>query len=316
MTPVEISIPELKGKSTDYEIEFVHFVYKGKPARLNIVRDISSRRKIETLEKDIEITREFSRTQAEFFANISHELKTPLNVLLRAIQILELPSDNVEKKLNKYLWTMKQNSYRLLRIVNNLIDLSKVDSGYIKLDIINYDIIKIVEDITLSVADYVENNDKELIFDTDIEEKIMAFDADMLERIMLNLLSNAIKFTSPGGKISVTISHSEEILKISVQDTGVGIPQDKLEYIFDRFAQVDKTLSRSHEGSGIGLALVKSLVTLHGGTITANSILGKGSEFIIELPIKLSNKDRKEKELSYQSNVERISIEFSDIYSE
>jgi signal transduction histidine kinase len=224
-------------------------------------------------------------------------------------------SCDIEKMLNKYLWTMKQNCFRLLRLVNNLIDLSKVESGYLRLDMRNYDIVKIIEDITLSVVHYAETNDMELIFDTDVEEKIMYFDVDKIERIMLNLLSNAIKFSSPGGKILVTVSLMEDSIKVSVKDTGVGIPPDKLDLIFDRFAQVDKTLSRNYEGSGIGLALVKSLIALHDGAITVSSVLGEGSEFTIELPIKLAEIEETNEHLPYQSNVERIHIEFSDIYS-
>jgi signal transduction histidine kinase len=145
----------------------------------------------------------------------------------------------------------------------------------------------------------------------------MAIDSDKIERIMLNLLSNAVKFTKSGGEITVNLYERDEKFYISVKDNGFGIPQDKLHTIFERFIQVDKSLTRKREGSGIGLALVKSLVELHEGNITVNSREGEGSEFIIELPIRLvpENECSHHEENKIEDGViERISIEFSDIY--
>lgn len=306
-----------QGNTVDIEVTGVKIPFENDYGFLMVARDISERKKVK---KELNERIELEKLRTEFFTNISHELKTPLNVLLGAIQLLSLPyTDNLpvdfQNKLNKYLWIMKQNSYRLLRLVNNLIDLSKVDSGYLNLNITNYNIVSIIEDITLSVADYIENRGLELTFDTDTEERITAFDADKIERIMLNLISNAIKFTNPGDKIIVSIYNTEDSVFISVKDTGVGIPQDKLESIFDRFVQVDKTLARHHEGSGIGLALVKSLINLHDGNISVNSTLGEGSEFILELPVKLVEQNQPVNSLMIDNNIERINIEFSDIYT-
>ena len=223
-----------------------------------------------------------------------------------------------EEKVKKYYNIMKQNCYRLLRLVNNLIDITKIDAGYFKLNLKNENIIAIIEDITLSVTDYAENKGLEIIFDTDIEEKIMACDADKIERIMLNLLSNAIKFTPAGGNILVNIADKDSSIIISVKDTGIGIPLDKQESIFERFIQVDKSLSRNREGSGIGLSLVKSLVELHGGTIELVSEYGKGSEFIIEFPVKVLPPENEttisDENIAKETNIEMINIEFSDIY--
>jgi PAS domain S-box-containing protein len=307
------------GDIVDTEVTAIKIPYKNNFAFLLAARDVSSRKQIKKLKEDIETTREFNRVLTEFFSNISHELKTPLNVILGAIQMLGLSGQieslgEFDTKLNKYLKVMKQNCFRLLRLVNNLIDLSKLDSGYMKANLRNNNIVNIIEDITLSVADYIEDRGMELIFDTDIEEKIMAFDADKVERIILNLLSNSIKFSKPGDKIMVSIFDKNESIIISVRDTGVGIPEDKLTLIFDRFGQVDKTLARNREGSGIGLALVKSLVDMHGGNIKVNSIYGEGSEFVIEIPCKIVEVEEAHETFQYQSNVERISIEFSDIY--
>jgi len=134
---------------------------------------------------------------------------------------------------------------------------------------------------------------------------------------MLNLLSNAIKFTDSGGNINVNIYDKGENIIISVKDSGIGISKDKQDIIFDRFRQVDKSLTRDHEGSGIGLSLVKSLVEMHGGKISIQSEYGKGSEFIIELPVKtvLEKSDKENHEMQQQGHVEKIHLEFADIYS-
>lgn len=270
--------------------------------------------------KLLEETREYNKLKVEFFSNLSHELKTPLNIIFSTTQLLSLYSNNENfnsNKIDNHLGIMKQNCYRLLRLVNNLIDMTEIDSGYLKINLQNEDIVKIVEDITLSTAEYVESNSRTIIFDTEIEEKIIAFDPEKIERIILNLISNAIKFTKPNDEILVNIYDKKKSICISVRDTGKGIPKEKQEIIFERFRQVDNLLSRSHEGSGIGLSLVKSLVEMHEGSIYVNSTIGEGTEFIIELPIKLICRDNTEElinDYTYKANVEKIQIEFSDIY--
>lgn len=300
-----------------------YFIYEGKPTILSIFRDITPEKQVEKLQKDVEKniellkeTREFNKFITEFFSNISHELKTPLNVIFAAVQVLSLYNNTGEgfkDKQDKYLEVMRQNCYRLMRLINNLLDVTRADSGFLKLNAQNYNIISVVEDITLSVASYVEDKGISLIFDTNVEEKVMAFDPYKIERIILNLLSNAIKFTNPKGVIYVNIIDMESSVTISVRDTGVGIPEDKLQVIFERFGQVDKTLSRNREGSGIGLSLVKSFVEMHGGKIHAKSKLGVGSEFIIELPAVVLEENEDES-FTHETNTERINIEFSDIY--
>ncbi|MBV7275346.1 PAS domain S-box protein [Clostridium sp. PL3] len=321
----EARLKRLDGQVIDMEIMSCFCSYYGKPSIVAMFRDIRERKQIKQLEndivenkKEIDKTREMNKLMTEFFANISHELKTPLNVILSAIQILSLPSgeetnNSAELRLNKYIKSMRQNCYRLLRIVNNLIDITKFDAGYLQLNLKNYNIVDIVEDITMSVADYIESKGIELIFDTDVEEKIMAIDADKIERIILNLLSNSIKFTNKGGKILVNLLNKNKSIIISVRDTGIGIPEDKLDIIFERFGQVDRTLSRNREGSGIGLSLVKSIVDMHRGSIRVLSKLGKGSEFIIELPVKLVKEKIYDKCL-YENKLEKVRVEFSDIY--
>ncbi|KOA19277.1 sensor histidine kinase TmoS [Clostridium homopropionicum DSM 5847] len=287
-----------------------------------IINRIATEKALKESERQISYTKEYDKIKMEFLANISHELRTPINVIFSALQMHEYKLkhcsyENAHKDCFKYGNTMKQNCYRLLRLINNLIDITKIDTGYFDLNEINIDIISLIEDITLSVADYVENKGLSLIFDTDVEEKVIACDPEKIERIILNLLSNAAKFTPKGGNIMVIIEDGVESIFIRVKDNGRGIPKEKLNSIFERFVQVDKSFTRDHEGSGIGLSLVKALVELHGGTISVNSTEGCGTEFIISIPCKLLNETHNEisccEELT-KSCIEKINIEFSDIY--
>jgi two-component system sensor histidine kinase ChiS len=277
---------------------------------------------IEKSEKKVEELMELDKLKSEFMANISHELRTPLNVICSTLQLiasLDKSKTIGENKMINYFKIMNQNSLRLLRLINNLIDSTKIDSGYLSLDMKNNNLVYFIEDIAQSVAEYIKSKGISLIFDTEVEEKIMAFDMDKIERIILNILSNAVKFTGEGGTIWINIYDFDDKAKISIKDSGIGIPQDKLESIFERFVQVDKSLTRNREGSGIGLSLVKSLVEMHRGTIYAESEFGHGSEFIIELPVTFIGEpeDQAIDELYKEDSskyIERICIEFSDIY--
>jgi len=264
---------------------------------------------------------ENDKMKTEFFSNISHELRTPLNVILGSVQLMEMYIHNhlyheSQEKVARNIATMKQNCFRLLRLVNNLIDISKIDAMAFELHLKNYNIVNIVKEITLSVSDYIENKGVLLVFDTEMEELIMACDDEKIERILLNLLSNAIKFTPIGGKISVHVSCDERGVCIEVRDNGCGIPEDKQERVFQRFCQIDKMFTRQHEGSGIGLSLVKSLVEMHGGTITFESQEGVGTSFIIHLPVRKVDETNEQNNMKIKpAHIERIHVEFSDIYS-
>ncbi|MHB9927696.1 ATP-binding protein [Clostridium botulinum] len=323
---VEQVIQNNKRKKINVESISTYIIYNNRPAILSILRDITSQKQVEKLQKDVEKniellneSREYNKLITDFLANISHELKTPLNVIFTAVQILDLYKKDAESydKKEQYIKVIKQNCYRLMRLINNLLDTTKLDSGYLKLNLVNCNIVNLVEEITLSVVYYAESKNINIIFDTDVEEKIMAVDPDKIERIVLNLLYNAIKFTGSGGNIYVTVKDFEDNIIISVKDTGIGIPENKIENIFDRFVQVDKTLRRNKEGSGIGLYLVKSFVNMHEGTIDIQSEIGKGSEFIINIPVKLVKEDlEKENNVFYSPSKEYVDMEFADIYSE
>ncbi len=292
------------------------------------IRDITEKEKMidalregaELKERLLQESIKYDELKNEFFANISHEFRTPLNILLGTLQLLNMTGQvmygQTEHRNKKYYNVMKQNCYRLLRLTNNLIDMTRIDTGFYEINLQYYNIVQVVEDIALSVAAFVENKGISLIFDTDVEEKIMAIDVDKIERIVLNLLSNAVKFTKEG-EITINVYDRGESVEISVKDTGIGIPEEKLGIIFERFRQVNSSLTRDHEGSGIGLSLAKNLIELHGGSIKAESETGKGSEFIITLPCRTTSDEdlRSASVYSTQNHVERINIEFSDIYS-
>lgn len=256
-----------------------------------------------------------------FYAKITHELRTPLNIILGAIQLLELDikdSPELKGSFNKAVRIMRQNCLRLLRLVSNFIDISKIDTGFENLNLINVDVISVIEDITMSVSDYLTSKEISLIFDTDSEELLTACDPDKLERIVLNLLSNAAKFTPSGGSIKVDVQTNPKTFCVSVSDTGCGIPSDELENIFDRFWQSEELKRKSPaSGSGMGLSLTRSFVEMHGGRIWAESRAGKGTTVTFELPVRLVEEPRTAQTSQankYNARVEKIQIELSDIY--
>ncbi|HEY8892235.1 MAG TPA: ATP-binding protein [Clostridium sp.] len=260
------------------------------------------------------------KLQGEFLVNISHELKTPLNVICSAAQLFDRycnsgSLDDKKGSIIKYIDSIKQNSYRLSKLINNIVDLSKIESGFFKLNLSNNNIVVVVEEIVMSVTNFSDSKGLNIIFDTDTEEKIIACDTERIERIVLNLISNAIKFTEVGGEIIVAVKDKIEFVEISVKDNGIGIEDKYLDMIFDRFKQVDKSLSRNTEGTGIGLSLVKSISELHGGNIYVESEFGKGSKFTVRLPSKKVLREN----MIYCSEVkgenQSVRVELSDVYS-
>ncbi|MBM7871592.1 PAS domain S-box-containing protein [Clostridium pascui] len=322
----EANILNCTGKSIAVRNTSSFFIYEGKASVMTFLLDITSEKQIETLKHDVEKnikllneSREFNTLVTEFFTNMSHEFKTPVNVISVAIQTMNMylenfNTDNIDK-FKSYLKIVKQNCFRMTRLINNLMDITKVDSGFIKIDKKNGNIVSVVEDITQSVAAYIKSKNIELIFDTNVEEKIMAFDHDKIERVILNLLSNAFKYTNSNGHIYVNLEDKGENVVIKVRDDGHGIPSNMLNVIFERLGQANRSLSRQCEGTGIGLYLVRSFIEIHGGKISVSSEEGKGSEFTIVLPANLISDEKYENKSFYETNVEMINIEFSDVYS-
>ena len=256
----------------------------------------------------------------KFLTNITHEFRTPINIIQGTVQLIETGLDNSTysiEKLYKHIKYLKRNSNRLLRLVNNLIDITYIKNGYHELDLKNYNIVEVAEDVCNSVILSKENRGINLVFDTNSEEKIIACDEDEIARILLNLISNAVKYSSKGEEIRVELNVEEDVVKISVKDKGIGISKENLDTIFDNLTRIDNNMTRENEGSGIGLAIVKSLVNLHDGSIKVDSELRKGSNFEITLPVRyIEDEDSVEDKrfLTFRNKIEKCDIEFSDIY--
>lgn len=256
----------------------------------------------------------------DIFTNLSHELRTPIHIIYSSLQLLNMQKENLcendfKTLFNKYENVMKINSLRLLKLINDIIDISRLDSGTIKFEKNMNNIVTLVENIATSVVPYMKVKNIDFIFDTDLEERYIYCDQEKIERIILNLMSNAIKFTPKNGMISIELGFDERWVKIKIKDTGLGIEKEKCDRIFDRFVQCENGQNLK-KGSGIGLSLVKSLVEMHDGIIELKSEKGIGSEFIVCLP----NSSDEENENAMLSGdyadiglLGDISVEFSDI---
>lgn len=309
-----------------------HYSISGRPVYDNLrntyffiisIRDITTqvnndyyilkleKEKKEYLEREIEI-------KDNFLTLISHEFKTPLTVILTAIQAMELFCDTeLSEKAKRYINTIKQNSLRQFRLVSNLLDITRGKAEQIRLNKRHIDIVSLTRLITESVQVYAAQKELNISFVSDCTEKIIYIDDEKYERILLNILSNAIKFTPKGKNIQVKLSFEGGFVDLAVKDEGVGIPDDKISVIFERFGQVDNSLSRQAEGSGIGLFLVKMFVERMGGTILVKSKPYEGTTFLVRLPY--TSEFLHSKAISYdqcqnKKIEELMNIEFSDIY--
>jgi signal transduction histidine kinase len=254
----------------------------------------------------------------EFISLISHELKTPLTVINSAVQALEfICKDELSVKAKGFIQKIKQNSLRQLRLVNNLLEINRANAGQIKIHKKNLDIVFLTKAIIESVYLYAQQKDIKLVFVSTFGHKIIGIDDEKYERILLNLLSNAIKFTPKAKSITTKVCSKKGNLCIEVRDEGIGIPSDRLDLIFKKFGQVDSSLSRQAEGSGIGLSLVKMLVEVLGGKISVKSKEGKGTIFTVLLPSTKVVDEPISQELQKPLDnrlVNATAIEFSDIY--
>ncbi len=233
---------------------------------------------------------EVDRIKSNFFTNISHEFRTPLTLIMGpGDKILKSSAD---EEIKNEAETIKRNAGRLLRLINQILDLSKLDEKKLKLHASEANLVSFIKGIVMSFEAFAERKDLNLVIQTTKNNLSLFFDRDKMDHIITNLLSNAIKFTPKGGSITVKIiEKDEDTVLIKIRDTGIGIPESEIPKLFDRFYQVDSSQTREYEGSGLGLALTKELVELHHGTITVESSVsnpktGKAgwTEFTIELP--------------------------------
>ncbi|MEK7253719.1 MAG: ATP-binding protein, partial [Bacteroidota bacterium] len=256
--------------------------------------------------------------KTRLYTNITHEFRTPLTVILGNLEMMKLEIETVlsDLPISQFLISKisitRRNSKNLLRLINQMLDLSKLDAGTMKLDVVRGDIVNYLQYLTESFHSMAQEKKIHLAFYAEIPELVMDFDEAKIQHVIYNLLSNALKFTGEGGKVkldieilgysgvqpisqypNIPISQYPNIpisqypnISISISDTGIGIPAGQLERIFDRFYQIDSTHTRKGEGTGIGLALTKELVELMGGSISVQSEPGRGSVFTLLLPVR------------------------------
>lgn len=256
---------------------------------------------------ETEKLQEVDHLKSRFFANISHEFRTPLTLIMGQIDS-ELDSPNERKNLNK-LHVASRNAKKLLALINQLLDLSKFEAGQMTLSASQQNIVPLLKHLVSSFESWAAQKKIALQFETSHDEILLWYEQDKIEKVMYNLLSNALKFTPEGGRVGVQLSVISEqgaeggglraegknsspsalgpqrSALVSVRDSGIGIPHDRLPHIFDRFFQVDSSQTREFEGTGIGLALVQELVQIHGGGISVQSTEGFGTTFVVSLPL-------------------------------
>ena len=265
------------------------------------------------LEKELNRIKEKNKFKTEFLSNVAYDIKKPINKIFETNNnLIENKGKYNSENINNHTRLVKQNCYRLIRLLSNVEYVSRIDNGTCTLELRKCDIVKLLENIVKISKTYTDKKGIDISFKSEVNKKILSLDIDKVEKIILNILSNAIKFTDTGGKIDINLYMHNEQVCISIKDTGIGIPKDKTEVIFENFEQLDTTLSRGCEGTGMGLSVVKKLANLNNIKINVESELNKGSEFIITLPNNIVSKNIKLQDKFAQD--EKIDIEFSDIY--
>ena len=253
----------------------LYFMRKYELNRLALQNELKNK------ELEAEKMKELDQAKSRLFANISHEFRTPLTVIIGQSERIKEP-DGIKE-------IIQRNGRKLLSLINQILDLAKLDSGKLKLSLVHGNIVTFLRYISESLTSLAESKGLELIFYQEVEEIYMDFDEDKIQGVLSNLLSNAIKFTPAGGRVFVHVNHLKEErgdrLILKVKDSGIGIDPNRLPNIFDRFYQVDNSMLRKNEGTGIGLAYVKDLIHLMDGNITVKSKPSQGTEFHISLPI-------------------------------
>jgi signal transduction histidine kinase len=245
--------------------------------------DFLQRRELEQVRDDL---RELDRAKSRFTANLHHELRTPLTLMLAPLEgIRSGEFGDVPAAMAQMIRTMHANGLRLLKLINNLLDLAKIESRELRVRRVALDPARMAREVAEGARGLAERKGVELV--CGVLETVEGFhgDPDALDKVLVNLVGNSLKFTESGGRIEVSVRREGEGAHLAVADTGVGIPPDQIERIFDRFAQVDDSATRKHEGTGIGLSLVRELVELHGGRVWAESAgPGQGATVHVVLP--------------------------------
>ena len=245
-----------------------------------ILNDVTSKVKVDSMKEAIQNKMLEENLKRDFLSNISHDLKTPINVIYSATQLEEclLKNNNIDG-LKKYNTISKQNCISLIRLANNLIDTSRIESDYISANLKVKNIVEIIENIIATLVDYAHNNNVDLIFDTNEEEVYVELDEDFMQRIIVNLISNSIKFCNYNGMIKINVRAYYKKVLVSVQDNGIGMEEEFIKDIFNRYSMGKNNEAKSNKGTGIGMFVVKRLMEIQNGNVFVNSKIGEGTRF-------------------------------------
>lgn len=244
------------------------------------LEDITEKLKIERIKGEIERKKINDNIKKNFLAHVSHDFKIPINVIYSATQLENLLIENNDiEGVKKYNSISKQNCLTLIKLTNNIIDISKISAEYVNPTLVRGNIVEFIEDGVISLVEYGKLNNINIIFDTDEEELYMNYDRELMERIILNLISNAIKFTPENGEINVCISNDEEKIFISVEDSGIGMDEKFAKEAFNKYSMDIQSVYGNVQGTGVGLYVVYNLVNLQNGKIWVESSAGKGAKF-------------------------------------
>ena len=264
-----------------FDEDYRHFVHR---IAEQIAIGLATARAYEEERRRAEALAELDRAKTAFFSNVSHEFRTPLALILGPLEeMLSDAGDQLSPERHEQLVTVRRNAVRLLKLVNTLLDFSRIEAGRVQAVYEPTDLAAFTTDIASLFRSAMEKAGLRYSVECHSISEMVYIDRDMWEKIVSNLLSNAFKFTFEG-IVSLTLKAANDAVELRVRDTGIGIPQDQRERVFERFHRIEGTQGRTHEGTGIGLALVQELVRLHGGSVQLESVLGQGSAFTVRVP--------------------------------
>ncbi|MGL4850983.1 MAG: sensor histidine kinase, partial [Clostridium sp.] len=302
---------ELNGKLVNIEIH-ISRIQEG--IRIFYIKKLDDILKYEKSLRKYESYIRKENVKNEFYANISHELRTPINIVSSALEVneIQLKKEDLDKIASNNV-LIKKNCLRLIRTINNFIDASKISEGYLVLNKRKYNIVEVVEDVVQASARYIEDYDMEIIFDATEEELVVSLDRDLIERAVLNLLSNSVKYRErKGERIDVEVVKYGDYVYIIVSNDGTRIDKIEEKNIFEKFKKLDNGLNRENEGSGLGLYLCREIIEAHNGEIRLHSNNHMKNEFVIKLKM-----EKGESKVDINRNInsleEKVQIEFSDI---
>jgi PAS domain S-box-containing protein len=285
--PLEAAMVRADGTERPVEMSFVRSEFGAGPITTLIVRDIAERKAFEqALLEARDVAERTARAKDDFLAGISHELRTPLNSVIGLSAILgrELHGPLTDKQ-SEYVAQIESSGRHLLAIISNILDLAKLEADKLEADLTEIEVKGLVEEAAALMQELVVGKGLALYIDVSPDMPRVSADHLRAKQILLNLLSNAVKFTDEGGEVGIRARHEGHAVSIAVWDTGEGIPANKLQTVFEAFVQVDSSLARKHEGTGLGLTLSRRLADMQNGHLSAESIVGEGSVFTLTLPV-------------------------------